>query len=140
MRAGSKRLGHRVENWYRSPCSESLRWVRPFIDLPDCEGIPTLFNWGEGRGGEEAVKERQRWEAGKWFVPNPHFRVIVADGLFTGVDSFRPKCGLGEGVRHSLQSSWKKALVAFAPKHRIVRLEMMGKVIGWQYTGFSVFA
>ncbi|MBN8216158.1 MAG: hypothetical protein J0L75_05925 [Spirochaetes bacterium] len=78
--------------------------------------------------------------SGEYLEPNPHILVIAADGLFADNGTFRPLRGLDEGAHLYLLSLWKKAVATFAVKHEFISPEMMGKIVGWQHTGFSVFA
>lgn len=102
----------------------------------DC--VKTFMRDALGEGTPAAVQAIEC--AGEYLEPNPHIHVIAADGLFADDGTFRPLRRLDEGAHHYLLSLWKKAVATFALKHEFISPDMMGKVIGWQHTGFSVFA
>lgn len=78
--------------------------------------------------------------SGEYLEPNPHIHVIAADGLFRVDGTFRPMPKYDEGARIYLLSLWQKAVCEFALAHEFATRELLEKVRGWQYSGFSVFA
>ena len=78
--------------------------------------------------------------SGEYLEPNPHIHVIAADGLFRADGTFRVMPKYEEGARIYLLSLWQKAVCEFALKHGFASRELLSKLIGWQHTGFSVFA
>jgi hypothetical protein len=100
------------------------------------EGLSEIFPLGEGTPAAAQGIET----SGEYLAPNPHVHVLAADGLFSACGKFYqlPRCD--EGSRIYLLSLWKKAVSAFAMEKGFITPEMMGKILNWQHTGFSVFA
>lgn len=78
--------------------------------------------------------------SGEYLEPNPHIHAIAADGLFRVDGTFLPMPKYNEGAATYLLSLWRKAVSEFALEHEFATTDLLSKLLGWQYTGFSVFA
>lgn len=100
--------------------------------------VKTFMMDGAGLGTPAAVQAIET--SGEYLEPNPHIHVIATDGVFAENGHFCPAPKFDESAHRYLLSLWTKAIADFVVKHKFISPEMMGKILNWQHTGFSVFA
>lgn len=100
--------------------------------------VVTFMRESLGEGTPAAVQAIET--SGEYLDTNPHIHAITTDGLFRADGTFSPMPKHGEGAQIYLLSLWKKAIADFVLTHQFITPLVMSKILGWQHTGFSVFA
>ena len=76
---------------------------------------------------------------GNFLSLNPHVHILITDGLFCDNGDFLKMPKYSEVACKYLKTLWEKAVGDFCIAEGYVQKEFMKKILGWRYTGFSVY-